>query len=116
MRKAVNRKSSVVIFTDDWRPSALATEVSLMPDEERDEQTKRTRAVVDRIEDGGTAVVLVGEDESVSVDLPASMLPPGAEGGSHLVITVKLDEAARREAEDRIKALQEKLERRGREK
>jgi plasmid replication initiation protein len=84
-----------------------------MPDEERPEKTKRTRAVVDRIEDGGTAVVLVGDDEGVSVDLPASMLPAGAEGGSHLVITVKLDEASRRDAEDRIKALQEKLERRG---
>ncbi|HEV3469773.1 MAG TPA: DUF3006 domain-containing protein [Pyrinomonadaceae bacterium] len=87
-----------------------------MADEERDEKKKRTRAVVDRIEDGGTAVVLVGEDESVSVDLPTSMLPAGAEGGSHLVITVKLDDDSRRDAEDRIKALQEKLERRGKEK
>ena len=85
-----------------------------MPDEERDGKTRRTRAVVDRVEDGGTAVVLVG-DEEVSVDLPASMLPAGAEGGSHLVITVKLDEASRASAEDRIKALQEKLERRGKE-
>jgi hypothetical protein len=84
-----------------------------MPDEERSEKTKRTRAVVDRIEDNDTAVVLVGDDESVSVALPASMLPAGAEGGSHLVITVKLDEASRAAAEDRIKALQEKLERRG---
>jgi hypothetical protein len=90
--------------------------VSSMSDEERAEKTKRTRAVVDRIEDGGTAVVLVGEDESASVDLPASMLPAGVEGGSHLVITVKLDESARAAAEDRIKALQEKLERRGKEK
>lgn len=86
-----------------------------MPEEERGDKAKRTRAVVDRIEDDDTAVVLVGEDESVSVDLPASMLPAGAEGGSHLLITVRLDEDSRRSAEDRIKALQEKLERRGRE-
>ena len=86
-----------------------------MSDEERGGKTKRTRAVVDRVEDGGTAVVLVGDDEGVSVDLPASMLPEGAEGGSHLVITVKLDEASRASAEDRIRALQERLERRGRE-
>ena len=79
------------------------------------EKTKRTRAVVDRIEDGGTAVVLVGEGEGVSVDLPAELLPEGTEGGSHLVITVRLDEAGRASAEDRIKALQEKLERRGKE-
>ncbi|HWS53892.1 MAG TPA: DUF3006 domain-containing protein [Pyrinomonadaceae bacterium] len=83
-----------------------------MPEEEG--KTKRTRAVVDRVEDGGTAVVLVG-DEEVSVDLPASMLPAGAGDGSHLVITVRLDEASRASAEDRIRALQEKLERRGRE-
>ncbi len=79
------------------------------------EKTKRTKGVVDRIEDGGTAVVLVGEDEGVSVDLPAELLPEGAERGSHLVITVRLDETARASAEDRIKALQEKLERRGKE-
>jgi len=86
-----------------------------MSDEGKQEKTKRVRAVVDRIEDGGTAVVLVGEDESVSVDLPASLLPAGAEGGSHLVITVKLDEGSRASAQGRIKALQEKLERRGKE-
>lgn len=74
---------------------------------------KRTKAVVDRIEDGGKAVVLVGDDEGESFDLPASLLPEGAEGGSHLLITVTLDEAARKSAEDRVKALQEKLEKRG---
>ena len=77
-----------------------------------EKKSKRTRAVVDRIEDGGTAVVLVGEDEH-KVELPASLLPEGAESGSHLVINVSLDEAARRESEDRVKALQEKLEKRG---
>ena len=75
-------------------------------------KSKRTRAVIDRIEDGGTAVVLAGEDEQ-KVELPASLLPEGAESGSHLVINVSLDEAARGEAEGRVKALQEKLEKRG---
>jgi hypothetical protein len=84
-----------------------------MSEEGKREKAKRTRAVVDRVEDG-TAVVLVGEDESVSVDLPVSLLPEGAEGGSHLVITVKLDEDSRGSAEERIRALQEKLEKRGR--
>jgi hypothetical protein len=77
-----------------------------------EKKSKRTRAVIDRIEDGGTAVLLVGEDEQ-KVELPASLLPAGAESGSHLVVNVSLDEAARREAEDRVKALQEKLEKRG---
>ena len=80
-----------------------------MPDEKK---SKRTRAVIDRIEDGGTAVLLAG-DEELKVELPASLLPAGAEAGSHLVVTVALDEAARREAEERVRALQEKLEKRG---
>ena len=76
------------------------------------DKSKRTRAVIDRIEDGGTAVLLVGEDE-LKVELPASLLPEGAESGSHLSINISLDEASRKEAEERVKALQEKLEKRG---
>ena len=77
------------------------------------EKSKRTRGVIDRIEDGGTAVVLVGEDEKESLDVPASLLPAGAEGGDHLSITVALDKESRASAEGRVKALQEKLEKRG---
>ena len=79
---------------------------------EKGGKSKRTRAVIDRVEDGGTAVLLVGEEET-KVELPASLLPEGAEGGSHLVIDISLDEASRKEAEARVKALQEKLEKRG---
>jgi hypothetical protein len=75
-------------------------------------KSKRARAVIDRIEDGGTAVLLVGEEEH-KVELPASLLPEGAESGSHLSINITLDEASRKEAEERVKALQEKLEKRG---
>ncbi len=75
-------------------------------------KTKSTRAVVDRVEDNGVAVLLVGEDEH-KVELPASLLPEGTEGGSHLRINVTLDESSRRDAEERIKSLQEKLEKRG---
>ena len=77
-----------------------------------DGKSKRTRAVIDRIEDNGVAVLLAGEEE-LKVELPAALLPAGAEAGSHLVISVALDEAARKEAEERVKALQEKLEKRG---
>ncbi|MBV9927717.1 MAG: DUF3006 domain-containing protein [Acidobacteria bacterium] len=76
------------------------------------DNSKRTRAVIDRIEDEGTAVLLAGEDE-LKIELPASLLPEGADAGGHLVINIALDEASRKEAEDRIKALQEKLEKRG---
>ena len=84
-----------------------------MTEERKREASKRTRGVIDRIEDDGTAVVLVGEDEGKSVDVPASLLPEGAEGGDHLSITVALDKESRAAAEDRVKALQEKLEKRG---
>ena len=80
---------------------------------EKGGKSKRTSAVVDRIEDGGTAVLHIGEDEETKVELPASLLPEGAEGGSHLVINVSLDEGLRKASEDRVKALQEKLEKRG---
>jgi hypothetical protein len=84
-----------------------------MSDEKRGGRSKRTRAVVDRIENSGTAVLYVGEDEETKVELPVSLLPEGTESGSHLVIAISLDEGARKAAEDRVKALQEKLEKRG---
>ena len=76
-------------------------------------KSRRTRAVVDRVEDGGVAVLHVGEDEGLKVELPASLLPEGAEGGSHLLITLSLDESSRGASEERVKSLQEKLEKRG---
>lgn len=84
-----------------------------MSEEKQGGKSKRTRAVIDRIEDGGTAVLHVGADEETKVELPASLLPEGAEEGSHLSVTIALDETSRKEAEDRVKALQEKLEKRG---
>ena len=84
-----------------------------MSDEKKTNKSKRTRAVVDRIENSGTAVLYVGEDEETKVELPVSLLPEGATDGSQLVIAVALDEGARKAAEDRVKALQEKLEKRG---
>ncbi|HVF54708.1 MAG TPA: DUF3006 domain-containing protein [Pyrinomonadaceae bacterium] len=84
-----------------------------MADEEKRGASKRTRGVIDRIEDGGTAVVLVGEDESVSLDVPASLLPQGADAGDHLEIHITLDREARAAAEDRVKSMQERLEKRG---
>ena len=83
-----------------------------MAEERKGDKSRHARAVVDRIEDNGTAVLLVGEDEH-KVELPASLLPEGADAGSHLSITLALDEASRKEAEERVKALQEKLEKRG---
>lgn len=82
-------------------------------DSERGGKSKRTRAVIDRIEDGGTAVVQVGDDASSLVELPAELLPDGAADGDHLLITVRLEGESRAAAVDRIRALQERLEKRG---
>lgn len=71
------------------------------------------RAVIDRIEDGGLAVLLLGDDEQVTIDVPLDVLPAGAGGGDHLLITFALDGGSRAETEKRVKGLREKLERRG---
>jgi len=84
-----------------------------MSEERKRAASRRTRGVIDRIEDGGMAVVFVGEDESVSIDVPASLLPEGAGDGDHLSITLSLEKESRDSAEERIKALQERLEKRG---
>lgn len=83
-----------------------------MTEQDKGRKSKRTRAVVDRIEDGGVAVVYLGDEEDTGAELPASILPEGAGSGSHLVINVTLDEDSRSSAEERIRAMQERLERR----
>ena len=82
-------------------------------DSEKSGKSKRTRAVIDRVEDGGKAVVQLGDGEGDSFDLPAELLPDGAADGDHLVITVRLEPESRDAAVDRIRALQERLSKRG---
>jgi acylphosphatase len=66
-------------------------------------------AVVDRVEDGGVAVLLVGDDEKTKIDLPASLLPEGVNDGDHLKITITPDHESRAAAAERVKKLQEQL-------
>ena len=75
-------------------------------------QSARFRAVIDRIEDGDWAVLMLGDDGKTEVDFPRALLPEGASDGDHLRLTVTLDKESRQEAERRIKALQEELEQR----
>jgi hypothetical protein len=81
---------------------------------DRDDQTKRApsrqiRAVVDRVEDNEMAVLSVGDDGKIQLDVPLALLPKGASDGDHLRITFSLDKASRDEAEERVKKLQDKL-------
>lgn len=71
--------------------------------------SKQISAVVDRIEDGGMAVLSLGDDGKVQLDIPASLLPEGIEGGDHLRINISVDKSSRTGAEDRIKKLQAEL-------
>ncbi|HKS26832.1 MAG TPA: DUF3006 domain-containing protein [Pyrinomonadaceae bacterium] len=76
---------------------------------EHKEESSRTRAVIDRIEDGRIAVLLIGEDGKTRVDVPLSLLPEGASDGDHLNISISLDRNSRTEAEARIRRLQDEL-------
>jgi hypothetical protein len=67
-------------------------------------------AVIDRIEDDGMAVILVGDDEKTQIDLPISLLPENVEDGAHLQISITLDEKSRAVAQARIKQLRDDLE------
>jgi hypothetical protein len=81
---------------------------------EKGDQKERAKdglihAVIDRIEDGGVAVLLLDDDEKTQFELPVALLPEGASGGDHLRITITPDRASRAAAEERIKKLQEQL-------
>jgi hypothetical protein len=84
----------------------------MVKDDKRKEhkgESKQTRAVIDRMEDGGMAVLMVGKDGKTQLDIPATLLPDGASDGDHLIIAISLDRTARVAAEDRIKKLQAEL-------
>ena len=81
-------------------------------DERPKRMTKQLRAEIDRIEDGGVAVLMVG-DAKTQVDVPASLLPEGAAEGDHLRISITLDKESRDAASSRVKRMQDKLAARG---
>ena len=84
-----------------------------MAEDSQSAAAKETSAVIDRLEDEGWAVLQLSEGASALIELPVGLLPDGAAGGDHLVISIRLDPAASEEAAERIRALQEKLEGRG---
>jgi hypothetical protein len=77
----------------------------------RSAKVASVHAVVDRIEDNGMAVLLVGDDEKTQIDLPAALLPADAGGGDHLRITIVREGKLRAAVEDRVRKLQEQLTR-----
>ncbi|HEX8844992.1 MAG TPA: DUF3006 domain-containing protein [Pyrinomonadaceae bacterium] len=75
--------------------------------------SRQIRAEIDRIEDGGMAVLVVGDDRQTQMDVPLSLLPEGASDGDHLRITFALDKESRASAAARVKSLQDKLAQQG---
>jgi hypothetical protein len=76
---------------------------------------EKMKAVIDRIE-GKLAVLLMGEDGGVKVNMPLILLHEGCREGDVLDVTIKKDEKATGEAKDRSKSLIEKLKRKGQDK
>ncbi len=68
------------------------------------------RAVIDRFE-GDLAVLLFG-DEEIKVDVPRSLLPPGAKEGSWLTVSLELDlegeQSQREKISEQLKRLRER--------
>ncbi len=74
--------------------------------------SKGIHAAIDRIEDGGMAVILIGDDEKQQIELPVGYLPDGASGGDHLRITIAIDTKSRAAAEDHVKKMQDEMSQR----
>ena len=70
------------------------------------------KVTIDRIE-GTVAVLISREDESVQVDIPVSLLPPGCREGDILTIRIEWDRAATEAAQERVSGLIEKLKKNG---
>ena len=69
------------------------------------------KVTIDRIE--GTVVVLISRaDESVRVNVPLSLLPPGCREGDILTIRIERDIQATEAAQERVSGLIEKLKKR----
>lgn len=63
---------------------------------------------IDRIEEG-TAVLIVREDPSLRIRIPAVLLPPGSREGDVLTWVLEPDPAATGAAEERVTSLIEKM-------
>jgi acylphosphatase len=82
-------------------------------EEAKQGRAKKVQGVIDRVEDGDIAVILLGDDEEHSIDVPLSLLPAGASGGQRLTVTFVLDADAARKASERAQEMRERLERLG---
>ena len=69
------------------------------------------KVTIDRIE-GTVAVLIACEDETMRVNVPVSLLPPGCREGDILTIRFERDGAATEAAQERVSGLIEKFKKR----
>ena len=69
------------------------------------------KMTIDRVE-GTVAILISCQDESVRVNVPVSLLPPGCHEGDILTIRIERDLAATNAARERMSGLIEKLKKR----
>jgi hypothetical protein len=68
----------------------------------------KLKVIVDRIE-GAVAELISCEDESVQVNVPVPLLPPGCREGDILTLRIERDRAATKAAQEQVSGLIEKL-------
>ncbi|MDQ1275659.1 MAG: hypothetical protein QG610_1234 [Euryarchaeota archaeon] len=66
------------------------------------------KVTLDRIE-GGTAVLLLRDDESIKLNIPLFLLPPESKEGDVLDVSIDRDVQETESAKERVSALLEKL-------
>jgi len=75
-------------------------------------EEKAMKVTIDSIEDK-TAILLVGEDDKVKMNMPLVLLPEGCREGDILNISIERDPDATRQARERVSSLMEKLKKKG---
>ena len=66
------------------------------------------KVTLDRIE-GGTAILLLRDEESIKIDIPLFLLPPESREGDILDISIVRDVQETEAAKERVSALLDKL-------
>ncbi len=101
-------ESSSFLANDRLSEKGISLEEMEKTKEKRSTEEMEMRATLDRIE-GEIAVVLVGDEEDIKLDIPVSIMPEGSKEGDVLEITIRRDENATAEAKSRSAAIIERL-------
>jgi hypothetical protein len=92
----------------DEKKEASSSEPQTKKSAEGHSKTHTLKVYIDRIEDD-VATIVMSDDDKVHFNLPAKLLPEGAEGGDHFELVFKPDKesakAVKAKADDLLKDL-----------